>query len=295
MNIRLLALLRRTFVLGALVFGASSSAGVAQIPTLLGAIKNAATNPVTVSVSGNTATANIALPGGIGADFTVSFDSAQNLTADNLGISAQLVDVNAADLIARLPDSLLTSVPSAFPMLITVEPSGGFAFTNSYVVNIHTHNLTYVPGSTFRIFKAPLHGNFADITEDVNQGSVNTRGREGGFSQFLIVADLRPNASVAVNKFNALSTRIANTAMSPALQAQLNATLAQARTAFNANDYAGAIASIDTFRSQVQAQAGTGLANVWRATRDVDNAEGVLDGMAATLRFTLTRLRDFGQ
>lgn len=295
MNNRLLTSLRSAFIASALLFGATSSAGVAQIPNLLGTLKSVALSPVTVTVSGNTANASIALPGDIGADFTVSFDSTQNLSATNLGISAQLVDVNSSSLITRLPDSLLTTVSSAFPMLITVEPANGFAFTNSYTVNIHTHNLAYSPGSTFRIFKAPLGGNFSDITEDVSQGSINTRGREGGFSQFLIVADLRPSSNVAVGKFNALSTRIANTSMSPALQAQLNATLTQARTAFNANDYAGAIASIDTFRSQVQAQAGTGLANVWRSTRDLDNAEGVLDGMAATLRFTLTRLRDFGQ
>lgn len=280
MNNRLPTTLRRAFALGALLFCATSGAD---------------TNPVTVNISGNAATANIALPGNIAADFSVAFDSTQNLSAANLGISAQLVDVNATGLVARLPDSVLTAVPSAFPMLITVEPSGGFAFSNSYTVNIHTSNLVYAAGTPLRIFKAPLGGNFTDITEDVSEGSVNTRGREGGFSQFLVVADLRPNSSVAVGKFNALGTRIANTAMSPALQAQLNATLAQARTAFGANDYVSAIANIDTFRAQVQAQAGTGLANVWRATRDLDNAEGSLDGMAATLRFTLTRLRDFGQ
>ncbi len=295
MKNRLLLTLRHAFVLGALLFDATSSAGVTQMANLLRSVNHAVTDPVTVTISGNTATANISLPGNIAADFTVNFNSTQNLSADNLGISAQLVDINASGLIARLPDSVLTSVPSAFPMLISVEPSGGFAFTNSYTVNIHTSNLVYAPSTPLRIFKAPLGGNFTDITEDVNQGSVNTRGREGGFSQFLIVADLRPNASVAVGKFNALSARIASSAMSPTLQAQLNATLTQARTAFNANDYAGAIASVDTLRSQVQAQAGTGLANVWRSTRDLDNAEGSLDGMAATLRFTLTRLRDFGQ
>jgi len=280
---RLFVSLRRALALGVLLLGSGSA--MAQVGT----------NGVVVSISGNTATAQISLPGNIGADLTLAFDSTQNLSAANLGISAQLVDVNASGLITRLPDSLLTSVPSAFPMLITIEPSGGFSFTNSYSVNIHTSNLVYVAGTPLRIFKAPYGGNFADITEDVNQGSVNTRGREGGFSQFLIVADMRPSANVAVGKFNALNVRLSNTAMSPALLNQLNATLAQALTAFNANNYVAAIGYIDTFRSQAQAQAGTGLANVWRASRDLDNAEGTFDGMASTLRFTLTRLRDFGQ
>lgn len=261
---------------------------------LLFGVASPAHADVTVGISGNTATANISLPGNVGADLTLSFNSTQNLSAANLGISAQLVDVNASGLLARLPDSLLCSIPSAFPMLITIEPSSGFSFTNSYSVNIHTSNLAYAAGTPLRVFKAPVGGNFVDITEDVYSGSINTRGREGGFSQFLIVADLRPNTSVAVGKFDALGARIANTAMPPALAAQLNGALAQARAAFNAGDYATAIASIDTLRAQVQAQAGTGLPNVWRATRDLDNAEGVLDGMAATLRFTLTRLRDFG-
>ena len=159
---------------------------------------------------------------------------------------------------------------------------------------MHTHNLSYAPGTPLRLFKAPLGGNFVDITEDVSPGSVDTRGREGGFSQFLIVADLRPNSVVAAGKFSALNTRIANAAMPALLRTQLNATLASAQTAFNANDYVTAISYVDSFRSQVQAAAGTDLANVWRAARDLDNTAGSLDGMASTLRFTLARLRDFG-
>lgn len=278
--------MRLALALCALTLGAASSTAVAQVTT--------PGDPVVVSVSGNTATARISLPGNIGADLTLAFDSTQNLSPANIGISAQLVEVNASGLVSRLPDALLCSVPSAFPMLITIEPSGAFSFTNSYSVNIHTSNLVYASGTPLRIFKAPVGGNFVDITEDVNPGSVNTRGREGGFSQFLVVADLRPNSSVAVSKFNALSTRISNSAMPSSLRTQLSGTLAAALTAFNANDYATAILRMNDFRAQVHAQAGSGLANVWRATRDLDNAEGVLDGMAATLTFTLTRLRDFG-
>jgi hypothetical protein len=249
---------------------------------------------VLVDVSGNTASAAIVLPGDIGADLTITFESTQNLSAAKLGITAQLVDVSASGLLARLPDSLLVSVPAAFPLLITVEPSADFSFTNSYLLSVHTHNLGYAPGTPLRLFKAPLGGNFVDITEYVRPGSVDTGGREGGFSQFLIVADLRPNSIVAAGKFGALNTRIANAAMPALLRTQLNATLASAQTAFNANDYVSAIAYIDSFRSQVQAAAGTNLANVWRAARDLDNTAGSLDGMASTLRFTLTRLRDFG-
>ena len=275
---RLLASFRQALALCLLLFGTFSFAHA----------------DVTVNVSGNTATATIVLPGDVGADLTLSFDSAQNLSAPNLGITAQLVNVNASGLLARLPDSLLDSVPAAFPVLITIEPSGDFSFTNSYLLSVHTHNLSYAPGTPLRLFKAPLGGNFVDITEDVLPGSVDTRGREGGFSQFLIVADLRPNSVVAAGKFSALNTRIANAAMPTLLRSQLNATLASAQTAFNANDYVTAISYVDSFRSQVQAAAGTDLANVWRAARDLDNTAGSLDGMASTLRFTLARLLYFG-
>ncbi|HEX7916612.1 DUF6689 family protein, partial [Rudaea sp.] len=187
MTHRLLASFRQALALCVLLFGTIAFAHA----------------DVAVNVSGNVASAAIVLPGNIGADLTISFDSTQNLSAANLGITAQLVNVNASGLLARLPDSQLVSVPAAFPVLITVEPSGDFSFTNSYLLSVHTHNLGYAPGTPLRLFKAPLGGNFVDITEDVRPGSVDTRGREGGFSQFLIVADLRPNSVVAAGKFSA--------------------------------------------------------------------------------------------
>ncbi|MFC5489467.1 DUF6689 family protein [Dokdonella soli] len=267
--------------------------GIATL--LLAAIAPAAQADVTVSVSGNTALANISLPGGMGADVTLVFDSVQNLDASTLNISAQLVNVNDPALLSRLP-SPAASIPAAFPVLITVEPpaAGGLSFQNAYTLEVHTHNLGYAPGTPLRLFKAPLGGSFEDITSDVLAGSVRARGRGGAFSQFMIVADMRATNDVANAKFSALDYRLNNAVMPADLRSQLNSTLGLARTAYNSADYVAAIARIDDLLSQVQAAAGTSLANVWRAQRDLDNIAGGLLGQGSTLRFTLARLRDFG-
>ena len=57
---------------------------------------------VSVSVSGSTAVAEITLPGGLGADLTLTFPSAQNLSASSLGIGASVVNPLDATLLARL-------------------------------------------------------------------------------------------------------------------------------------------------------------------------------------------------
>lgn len=265
------------------------------VTLLLGAVATAAQAGVTVSVAGNTAYANVSLPGGIGADLTLVFDGVQNLNASALNISAQLINVNDPSLLARLP-SPAASIPAAFPVLITVEPpvSGGLSFQNAYTLEVHTHNLGYAPGTPLRLFKAPLGGSFDDITSDVLAGSVRARGRGGAFSQFMIVADMRATSDVATAKFTALDYRLNNAVMPADLRSQLNATLGLARTAYASGAYATAVARIDDLLNQVQAAAGSGLANVWRTQRDLDNIAGGLLAQGSSLRFTMARLRDFG-
>src|SRR3546814_18901939 len=51
-------------------------------------------------------------------------------------------------------------------------------------------------GSDYRVLKAPIGGSFHDTTEEIAPGSVRARSRYGGFSQFLVVADLRPTGAV---------------------------------------------------------------------------------------------------
>ncbi|HEY0230971.1 MAG TPA: DUF6689 family protein, partial [Dokdonella sp.] len=183
------------------------SFGLACLLASAGMRQAAAT--VVVSIDGNVAHADISLADQAGhtyeADVTITFDSPLNLTADSLNLTAQLVDPNDPSLIVRLPHLLfipLVSIDPAFPMMITVEPpptphlfssafdgpedgTGILSFINTYEFELHTHALACTPDSPYRLFKAPLGGDFDDITSDVASGSVRMRGRGGAFSQFL--------------------------------------------------------------------------------------------------------------
>jgi hypothetical protein len=247
---------------------------------------------VSVTVSGNTAVAQISLAGGYGADLTLTFQGAQNLSAANLGISATVVNPADPALLARLPQNTSISVPSAFPVMISVAPPalGGFSFLNGAALEIHTHNLVYTSNSPLRVYKAPAGGAFYDITSEVASGSVRTRGTTGGFSDFLILVDLQPAHDVAEDKYAFLDARVANSALSSSAHSTLSADLGASRSAFDAGDYALARTRLDTFRTDLASYAGSGVPNTWRAARDIDNIAGDLFGESASLQFTLARL-----
>lgn len=166
--------------------------------------------PVTVQASGNTATIEVKLGTQVLADLTLSFDDASGLSPSSLGVSAELVSATSPSLLNRLPDSQLTQVPGALPLLVTIEPpaNGGLSFDRTVRVEVHTHLLAYTTGSSFRLFKAPLGGDFRDITDEVAPGSVRARGTTGGFSQFLVLADLRETGDVVAEKTAWLRDRI---------------------------------------------------------------------------------------
>jgi len=250
--------------------------------------------PVSVAISGNTATASIGLPGARLAELILSFDDASGLSASSLGISAELVDPASAALLARLPDTSLTSLPAALPLLITVEPPslGGLSFRRTVSAEIHTHLLAYTAGSPYRVFKAPLGGAFRDITREVAAGSVRARSSTGAFSQFLILADLRPSGTVIAQKFAWLRGETAG--VSALHRAALDAHLDAAESAVAEARWADAVGELDAFSAYVSAQAGIGIAQQWRALRDQHNRAGELLSGAATLKFSIGYLRDYG-
>jgi len=254
---------------------------------------SAQTLPVSTTVSGNTATIVVGPALNPVADVTLTFDDATNLSAANLGVQAQLVDLTSTSLLTRLTGAL-TQPDSQFPLLLTIEPpsTGGFLFHRTVRVEIHTHALTYSAGSSYRLFKAPLGGNFKDITDDVAPGSVRARGTTGGFSQFLILADLRTTSTVVATKVAALRSRIDT--LPAGEQAAFDALLDSAESAIGSGSYATAIAAIDSFRARAADRAGNQLTDEWRATRDGDNQAGDLIAGAATLRFSVAYLRDYG-
>ena len=229
--------------------------------------------PVSVHVVGNVATAQIGSPTNPIAELTLSFDDASGLTPASLGIRASTIDITDPNLLSRLPDPRLIRPDSALPLLVTIEPpsTGGLSFRRSGRFELHTHALAYSLGSNYRVFKAPIGGQFRDTTEEIAQGSVRARSRYGGFSQFLIAADLRETSAVVAEKIAALRARVAS------------------------QDYTTALAAIDLISDRAQARAGNGLLDEWRATHDADNQAGDLLAGAATLKFSVSYLRDYGQ
>lgn len=277
---------------------------------------------VVVSVAGNQAFATISLPlnaGSVDADVTITFDTPGNLTPQELNLTAQVVDPNDPALLARLPACapVCAAVPAAFPLLITVEPldvpwlfhsgyeaaetdPGLLGFLNTYEIEIHTADLDCSApaiGQTcattaYRLFKAPLTGAFADYTDDILKGSVRARGRDGAFSQFLIVADVRTSLNVEQEKALRLEARINAATLSDPLRSDLLGELAQVQVAALVDsDYTTAIADLDVLIAQIQANAGSAIANAWSADHSLVNDAGEMEGLAQTLRYTLVRLQ----
>lgn len=259
------------------------------------AVASAQSLPVTVNASGNTATIVVGDPAQPVADLTLSFDDASGLQASSLGVSAQLVSLTDSALLARLPSLGLTPLDPAFPLLITIEPPalGGLSFRRGVRVEVHTHALSYSAGSSYRLFKAPLGGNFRDISDEIAPGSVRARGTTGGFSQFLVLPDLRATGSVIAQKIAWLRACVDQLPL--AEQPSFDGYLDSVATAVATSQYADAIAALDAFRARAVARAGSPLADQWRAARDLDNHAGELVAGAATLKFSVAYLRDFGQ
>ena len=250
--------------------------------------------PVSVTVSNNVATVRVGYPNSTLADVTLTFDQAAGLSAASLGVSAQIVDINQAALVARLPSPTLTRMNSSLPVVITIEPptNGGLVQRRVTHVEVHTHLLAYTTGSTFRLFKAQLNGPFRDITGEVAPGSVRTRGTTPGWSQFLILADLRPTGTVIEQKYAYLRTQLA--LVTPVERAPLTAMLDASENHLADGNFAGAIERLDAFRARVSQRAGVGIPDVWKATRNVTNNAGELLAGADTLAFSIGYLRDFG-
>jgi hypothetical protein len=247
-----------------------------------------------LTISGNQVTATVDLPG-ISADLALTFEQSVGLTASNLGLSAQLVDLHDLSLLSRLPSGLLATLvnlPAAFPVLLRVQPpaSGGLSFEGIYTLDLHTHNLQLTANCPLRLFSAYDGGPFEDITVNMGTGSYRVRGTKGSFSEFLIVADLRPLAGVISQKFDALGGLLSTYAGSipgPVLD-DLNHQLQTARAYYQAGDNVDAATTVNGFAATIQRNSGTGIPDVWRASGDLPNVAGRLRAAAGTLSFSLS-------
>jgi hypothetical protein len=241
-------------------------------------------------VSGDTLSARIELPGGIGADLTIAFERAVGLTPDALGLSARLVDLTDPAILSRFPSSGV-SIPSGFPVLLAIEPpaTGGLSFSGIAAVGFHTHNLSFTANTPLRLFKSSDGGPFEDVTETMGMGSYRARGTSPGFSEWLIVADVRPLNAVIAGKFNRLQGLLTEheAAIAPAVHADLVDRLAAARASYQAGALVTAIQQVEGFAAAVQAHSGGDIPDVWRSARDLTNVAGALRAAAGTLRFSI--------
>lgn len=272
---------------------------------------------VSVGISGNIATAQIALPDAnpvYHATVTITFKSVVNLTPGSLNISAELVDPNT---FSGLPANV--SIDPNFPVLVSVEPpsflftngfeagqvgNGDLDFLNTYEFDFDSdENITCAgANSDFRLYKAPHGSNtFADITDGVYHGSVRARGRGGAFSQFLIVHDDRAQTVLgvpvlALDKWSNLASRLVVANLSGTLNTTLTTELSAVFNDIIALNYTVAISDLDSFITDVTNAAGNGIPNEWNAVdlglNPSPNDAGELLSLAQTLRFTLTLLNN---
>ncbi len=250
---------------------------------------------VGLEIDGNRVTAQIALPGGLGADLNLTFENAVGITAESLGLSAEVVSPMDQGLLERLPGGALVSVPSAFPVLVRVAPgeSSPLSFSGVYQLDLHTHNLRFVAGCPLRIFHATGGGAFSDATSSIGTGSYRGGATGGSFSEFLIVADTRPIDTVITGKFAALDTLLAahGSAIAPEVLSQLDALADAARGAYQQNQLGAAVEHLEQFGDLVKSASGAAIPDVWRGTGDVTNVAGLLRSAALTLRFSINLKR----
>ncbi|MGH9380995.1 MAG: DUF6689 family protein [Thermoanaerobaculia bacterium] len=244
-----------------------------------------------ITIEGNQVHATLDLGAGIAADLTLTFEQVVGLTESSLGLSAELVNPLDQGILSRLPDPSQASIPASFPVRLAIEPPAGGALTFSGVtqLELYTHNLSYGAGTPLRLVSAPLGGTFRDVSAYMGTGSYRVRGSQGGFSEFLIIADLRPSAAVIGDKFDHLDQLLAAhaDAIEPQTLAELEQLFAAAEGAWLANDRVTAIDFIEEFTDVVSQHSGEDIPDVWRATRDLTNIAGLLRADAATLRFSL--------
>jgi len=290
------------------------------------ALASAASAQVVVTVDGDTAHATISLTDNNGttydADVTIVFDTPENLSPAALNLTATIVDPadidprlkldqyggsNCYQAIPLIGPVYCPTVDPAFPVMITVEPivlpwlftsgfdggnsgDGVFSFLNTYAMEIHTHDLVYTDRSPYRVFKAPIGDNFHDVTDDVQPGSVRVRGRGGAFSEFVVANDPRSNVggalTVSLEKLLELDTRILAAALSDGLRLDLIGLIVQINTLILV-DLTGALAALDSLIDLLDINAGTDIANVWRADHTVVNDAGEMQELAETLRFSM--------
>jgi hypothetical protein len=208
-------------------------------------------------------------------------------------IGATVELLGALDIVAvngRMPTGSI-ALPTAYPVMVTIEPgtSSGLEFDGVVEIDVYTNDLTYVLGSTLRLFAAPQNGDFEDITHTISSGSYRVRGSKGEFSEFVVVNDLRSTDTVIGVKIDRLRGTLEDheSDINSTVYSALEAYLDDVETEYDADDYDDAIDALDDFIDEVETNSGANIPDTWRAARDLDNVAGKLRSIAGTLRFSL--------
>lgn len=249
---------------------------------------------LTFNQSANQVRADIELSSTVSLDFSIKFDNAIGLTPDNFQITAELLSLNDPSLLSRLPDSLLTTLPGTFPVLISVEPdpSKGFAFSGTANIELYTKTLHYTEGTPLRLFHSHGTDVFEDITTMTGSGSYRVRGTGGQFSDFIILADLRSAMTVInekVNRLDNFSQSVANL-LDVQVAGQLSSAVSAISSAVAQSNTNAALQEVTALIDVLEADNGTLYPDVWRSSADIINVRGRLLSMTRTLRFSLRTL-----
>lgn len=231
--------------------------------------------------------AEIELSNGIAGELKLSFEQASRLTTSSLDLSAVLVDPRDPELGSRLPKG--TYIPKRFPVLFRIEPSAksDLSFRGRWRLEVHTENLEYSPHTPLRLFHASEKGRFLDISESLGYGSFRVLGAGGQFSEFLIVADMRPVDAVIADKFDRVESALQEHAeWMPNVLDDLNDFLAQARQDLEAGKLEEALSGIDALIRFVEQQSDTEIPDTWEPSGQPGVA-GLLRAAGGTLWHSL--------
>lgn len=233
-------------------------------------------------------------------DVAVDFESSQNRSLVNLGLTATLIpDINDPVLNARLPANV--SIPAEFPVMIEISPPNipvsGLMFSGLSSLELYTVDLHYTPGTKLRLFTAHDGGSFVDITEETSAGSYRVRGSQGEFSEFLIVLDNRDPVAIVNTKINRLTALISTheAVIDETVYVALSAAFSNVISAWSTEEIDAAQSALASFGNIVANATPGEIPNMWQSTETVVNVGGILRAAASTLNYSLGNARDTDQ
>ena len=227
------------------------------------------------------------------AEVSLFFERAFNLTPNSFRVQAFEVLPNDLSVQQRLPNGVF--VNPRFPLLFTIEPNPNVTpvrFRGAWRMELETEALEFDGETpTARLFHAE-DGNdqFSDFTLSVGFGSYRVSGTGGGFSQFLLVTDLRPPGRIVNTGYLRVEADItaaqAAGELAPALANLLRADLQSSRNALNQGQRVEALRFLNVFIQRVLDNSGTDVSDTYDQSTPTPRVSraGILRGDAAALR-----------